>query len=298
MLSPPAVTELMETEVDTVAPDATALSVARTLEEPGVESVVVLDGDELVGVVTESDVVELLLDGRDPDSVTAADVMSSPVHTVDAAASVVDAAERLRELGIEALPVLEDGALVGLVTTTLVSQHLPHVRRPPRDAAGGDDLIRETERADTAYEKADWEFEYVGHRDRIEVGDVVRFSKPLDEAEVDGFADASGDTNRLHLDEEYAKGTRFGRRIVHGTLVAGVVSAALARLPGLIIYLSQEVSYLGPVDIGERVTAECEVVEAVGEHRFRLTTTVTDSDGEDVIDGEAVVLADPIPDTA
>jgi 3-hydroxybutyryl-CoA dehydratase len=126
---------------------------------------------------------------------------------------------------------------------------------------------------------------------------VVRFSKPLDEAEVEAFADASGDTNRLHLDDEYARGTRFGRRIVHGTLVAGVVSAALARLPGLVVYLSQEVSYLGPVDIGDRVTAACEVVEEAGEDRYRLTTTVTDGDDETVVDGEAVVLADPTPET-
>ncbi|MFC7195129.1 MaoC family dehydratase [Halosimplex aquaticum] len=172
------------------------------------------------------------------------------------------------------------------------------MRRPARDAGTTEAAVRRTDRADTAYEKPDWEFEYVGHQGHIDVGDVVRFSKPLDEDEVEEFADASGDTNRLHLDDEYARGTRFGRRIVHGTLVAGVVSAALARLPGLIVYLSQEVSYLGPVDIGERVTAECEVVEEMGDDRYRLTTTVTDSDGETVIDGEAVVIADPIPETA
>jgi len=124
----------------------------------------------------------------------------------------------------------------------------------------------------------------------------VRFSKRLAESEVEGFADASGDTNRLHLDAAYAEGTRFGRRIVHGTLVAGTISAALARLPGLIIYLSQELSYLGPVDIDERVTAECEVVESLGGDRYCLDTRVTGADGEPVLDGEAVVLADTIPE--
>jgi len=283
---------------ETVPPDERALGVARRLDEPGVESVVVVESGEVVGIVTESDAVALLVEGRDPASLTAAAVMSSPVHTVGPDESVVDAAERLRTYGVEALPVVDDGELLGVVTTTRCSQYLPHVRRPSVDADADDGRVRETERADTAYEKADWSFEYVGHPERIDVGDVVRFSKPLDEAEVDGFADASGDTNRLHLDDEYARGTRFGRRIAHGTLVAGVVSAALARLPGLIVYLSQEVSYLGPVDIGDRVTAECEVVEDIGNERYRLSTAVTDGDGETVVDGEAVVLADPIPETA
>ncbi|QPV63768.1 CBS domain-containing protein [Halosimplex litoreum] len=297
MLRPPAVTELMERS-ETVPPDERALTVARRLDEPGAESVVVVENGEVVGIVTESDAVALLVEGRDPASLTAAAVMSSPVHTVGPDESVVDAAERLRTYGVEALPVVDDGELLGVVTTTRCSQYLPHVRRPSVDADVNDGRVRETERADTAYEKADWSFEYVGHPERIDVGDVVRFSKPLDETEVDDFADASGDTNRLHLDGEYARRTRFGRRIAHGTLVAGVVSAALARLPGLIVYLSQEVSYLGPVDIGDRVTAECEVVEVVGEERYRLTTTVTDDDDRTVIDGEAVVLADPIPETA
>ncbi|WP_415380813.1 CBS domain-containing protein [Halosimplex sp. TS25] len=297
MLRPPAVTELMET-AERVAPDADAFAVARTLDDPDVESVVVVEDGELVGIVAQSDAVALLVDDRDPDALVAADVMSSPVHTVDANESIVAAAERLRTHGIGSLPVLDDGELVGIITASLLSQHIPHVRRPARDVDAAEDVVRQTDRADTAYEKADWEFEYVGHQGHIDVGDVVRFSKSLDETEVEEFADASGDTNRLHLDDEYARGTRFGRRIVHGTLVAGVVSAALARLPGLIVYLSQQVSYLGPVDVGERVTAECEVVEKLGDDRYRLTTTVTDSDDETVIDGEAVVIADPVPETA
>lgn len=150
-----------------------------------------------------------------------------------------------------------------------------------------------------AYGDAGWAMERsTDEYDDLGVGDYVRFSKPLVDADVNAFAQASGDTNRLHLEDAFAEGTRFKGRIVHGTLVAGTISAALARLPGLIIYLSQELSYLGPVDIGERVTAECEVVEALGGDRYRLDTRVTDADGEPVLDGEAVVLADTIPEGA
>ena len=224
--------------------------------------------------------------------------MSAPVHTVPPDATIVEAARCLRDNRIKKLPVCADGELVGIVTTTDLSNYLPHVQHRRPDRNGDDERVRQTDREDTAYESDDWSFEYIGHEETIDVGDRVRFSKTLDRAEVEAVADASGDTNRLHLDEAYAEATRFGRRIVHGTLVSGTISAALARLPGLIIYLSQELSYLGPVDIGERVTAECEVVEEVDDARFRLATTVADSDGETVIDGEAVVLADPVPDTA
>ncbi|MEF8853317.1 MAG: CBS domain-containing protein [Haloarculaceae archaeon] len=297
MIGPPAVSEVMRTAVETVSPDATALEAAERLHERAVGSVLVVD-EAVVGIVTESDVVSLVATGGDPDSTAVEAVMSTPVHTVGEDETVVAAARTLREHGIEKLPVVTDGELAGIVTTTDLAHFLPHVRWPTGDRGAGDDRVRRSTRPDTAYEKDDWTVESVGPTESIGVGDVVRFSKPLDETEVEAFADASGDTNRLHLDDEYATGTRFGRRIVHGTLVAGTISAALARLPGLVIYLSQEVSYLGPVDVGDRVTAECEVVEDIGNRRYRLSTTVTDGAGETVVDGEAVVLADPVPETA
>jgi 3-hydroxybutyryl-CoA dehydratase len=146
------------------------------------------------------------------------------------------------------------------------------------------------------YSKADWTFEHVDESDSLSVGDRVRFSKRLTDDEVQVFADASGDTNRLHLDADFAEGTRFGRRIAHGTLVSGVISAALARLPGLTIYLSQNLEFLAPVEIGERVTAICEIVEDLGDDRYRVTTVVEDEDGNTVIDGEATVLIDDLPE--
>jgi len=147
------------------------------------------------------------------------------------------------------------------------------------------------------YSKSDWTFEHADDGDGIvSVGDRIRFSKQLTEREIGEFADASGDTNRLHLDDDFAEQTRFGRRIVHGTLVSGLISAALARLPGLTIYLSQDLQFLGPVDVDETVTAICEVVEDLGDGRYRLTTVVEDEDGETVIDGEAIVLIDDAPD--
>ncbi|MDQ2052026.1 MaoC family dehydratase [Natronolimnohabitans sp. A-GB9] len=127
------------------------------------------------------------------------------------------------------------------------------------------------------------------------VGDYVRFTKPIQETDVSAFAQISGDTNRLHLGEEFAEQTRFGGRIAHGTLVAGTISAALARFPGLTIYLSQDLEFQAPVEIGQTVTATCEIVEVLGETQYRLHTAVETPDETTVIDGEAVVVIDEQP---
>lgn len=146
-----------------------------------------------------------------------------------------------------------------------------------------------------AYRKDEWtvETEFVDP-EVVSVGDVVTFSKSLTEDDVHAFAAVSGDTNRLHLDESFAEQSRFEGAIVHGTLVSGLISAALARLPGLVIYLSQETTFLGPVEPGQRATAVCEVAEELGGGRYRLTTDVT-ADEKTVVEGEAVVLVEDAP---
>lgn len=146
------------------------------------------------------------------------------------------------------------------------------------------------------YTKADWRSDRsVDSRENISVGDDVMFSKPITDADVRSFAEASGDTNRLHLDEEYARGTRFGGRIAHGALTTGLISAALALLPGTVVYLSQETSFREPVRLGETLTAKCRVVEEIDRDRYRLATTIRNQNGDSVIDGEATILVDPLP---
>lgn len=124
-------------------------------------------------------------------------------------------------------------------------------------------------------------------------GDSASISKTITDADVECFAALTGDTNPLHLDEEYASATRFGRRIAHGMLCAALISAVLAReLPGPgTIYLGQTLTFLAPVYLGDTVTATVTVVsfdESTG--RMTLATVCTNGEGEEVIGGEARVV--------
>jgi acyl dehydratase len=160
------------------------------------------------------------------------------------------------------------------------------------DADDADDTSIE-DRLEPDSDLPEWETE-IDADERLTVGDAVRFTKTLSEDDVDRFAAASGDTNPIHLDDEWAEETRFNGRIVHGTLAAGLISAALARLPGGVVYLSQDLEFRAPVRLGDRITAEVEVVEDLGGDRYRLRTTVAKGE-ELVIDGESVVLIDDVP---
>lgn len=182
-------------------------------------------------------------------------------------------------------------------TSTRMFDSVMDANRAAMDAfsVSGSDVSEDepaTDRAESRIEPAGdlpgWETE-LDVDGELSVGDAVRFSKTLSEDDVDRFAVASGDTNPLHLDTEWAEETRFGGRIVHGILATGLISAALARLPGGVVYLSQDLEFRAPVRIDDRVTAEVEIVENLGGGRYRLRTTVETVE-DLVIDGEAIVL--------
>ena len=101
----------------------------------------------------------------------------------------------------------------------------------------------------------------------FKVGDHAEASKAFTREEVSQFAEISLDKNPLHLDEEYAKNIGFDRCIVHGALVASLFSGLLGQeLPGPgTIYLGQDIKFLRPVFIGERVTASVEIIHIRGD---------------------------------
>ncbi|MCK9198635.1 MAG: MaoC family dehydratase [Bacilli bacterium] len=127
------------------------------------------------------------------------------------------------------------------------------------------------------------------------VGAKASLTKKITDADVRKFSEVSLDTNPLHLDEEFAKTTIFGRRIAHGMISAGLISAVLAnKLPGQgSIYLSQELKFTAPVFLNDTITAEVEIVEEGTKKEkgiYRLKTTVTNQDGKVVTTGFAVAM--------
>ena len=123
----------------------------------------------------------------------------------------------------------------------------------------------------------------------IEIGQTGEVTKTFTARDVELFAELSLDTNPIHLDDEYAANSPFKKRIVHGVLVASLISAALAtKCPGAgSIYLGQELSFERPVAIGDTLTARVEVVEKLAKRVVVLSTTVTNQNGEVVVSGRA-----------
>jgi acyl dehydratase len=126
------------------------------------------------------------------------------------------------------------------------------------------------------------------------VGDEVTYTKTISAADVEAFAEATGDHNPLHTTPEYAQQTRFEQPIAHGFLVSGVISAALACLPGVVVYVNQNLSFSAPVFVGDGVTATCTLIEEVGSQMYTVETTVS-TDGNDVVTGTATILLDEAP---
>ena len=127
----------------------------------------------------------------------------------------------------------------------------------------------------------------------MKVGDTAVHAFTVSDEIVRGFAELTGDRNPIHLDEEFAQSTRFGRRIAHGMIVASQISAVIGNtLPGPgTIYLSQSLQFLAPVFVGDIVTTRVTVISVKeGKPIATLETICENQRGEAVLKGEAVVL--------
>lgn len=128
---------------------------------------------------------------------------------------------------------------------------------------------------------------------KFKPGDTASLSRTISDDDIRAFANATGDHNPLHLDEEFAKQTRFGKRIAHGMLSASLISAVIANdLPGQGgIYLGQTLQFVAPVFPGDTVTARV-TVTSIREDKpiIKLETVCSNQRDEVVISGEATVL--------
>lgn len=130
----------------------------------------------------------------------------------------------------------------------------------------------------------------------IKIGDQFSKTRVVTDELIRSFAEVSGDYNPIHLDEEFAKTTRFGRRIAHGMLSGAFISAVLgyefeARK---IVYLSQTMRFIAPVFIDDTITTTGTVTNIREEKGIvTLETICTNQNGEMTVKGEAMVMLLP-----
>ena len=127
----------------------------------------------------------------------------------------------------------------------------------------------------------------------LKIGDTFSTTKQITDSVVHAFAELSGDYNPIHLDEEFARNTRFGRRIAHGMISGALISAVLGYelKDRKIVYLSQTMKFVAPVFIDDTVTATATVTN-IREDKPIVTieTVCTKQSGEMVVKGEAAIM--------
>ena len=127
----------------------------------------------------------------------------------------------------------------------------------------------------------------------MKIGDSASFTKTVTDTDVYMFAGITGDFNPAHVNQVEAEKGMFGKRIAHGMLSAGFISAVLGTMlpgPGT-IYMGQELRFTKPVAIGDTITATATVAEMIVEkNRVILDTVCTNQNGEIVIKGKATVM--------
>ena len=130
----------------------------------------------------------------------------------------------------------------------------------------------------------------------LQIGDKFSTERHVTDELIRKFAEVSGDYNPIHLDEKFAKTTRFGKRIAHGMLSGAFISAVLGNefKERKIIYLSQTMKFTAPVYIGDTVTTTSTVTNIREDKGIvTLETVCTNQNGETLVKGEAVVMVLP-----
>lgn len=130
--------------------------------------------------------------------------------------------------------------------------------------------------------------------DALNLGDVHRVSKTISESDVYLFAGITGDFYPIHVNEEFAKGTRFKARIAHGALAVGMLSAAIGGLcmripPPGVVSVGYDVTFTAPIYFGDTITTEVTVAE---KHEDRneivLRALAINQRGETVMEGRTI----------
>lgn len=120
------VREIMSKDVRVVRPDSSVKEVVATMNKFNIGSIVVVQGNRPVGIITERDILRRVLEASlAPETLTARQVMTSPVVTIDEVASIDEAATLMAKKKVKKLPVMNKEKLVGIVTLTDIVTKVP-----------------------------------------------------------------------------------------------------------------------------------------------------------------------------
>ena len=140
----------------------------------------------------------------------------------------------------------------------------------------------------------------------FQVGDTFHIpAKTMTDAHFLFFAGMTGDNHPIHYDDEYAKTTRFGKRVAHGLLLTALTAVGASTLSSMlegsmVAFVEQSARFLKPVFIGDTITPELEVSEVLPKTDvglLRLTTRVKNQRGETVLEGMQAYLIKKRPRT-
>ena len=126
---------------------------------------------------------------------------------------------------------------------------------------------------------------------KLKINLTFDYNFKFSQKDVSLFAEATGDFNPIHLDEEYAKNTIFKKRIIHGFLGGSVFSKVFGTIfPGEgTIYLKQNMAFLKPMFVGENYSAKFKVDELFPKNRALIKTIIKNYNEEIVINGDALI---------
>ena len=126
----------------------------------------------------------------------------------------------------------------------------------------------------------------------LQVGDAFSIKRNISAEDVQLFADVTGDDNPLHVDAAYAQTTRFGKPIVHGVFLLGIISKVLGRdFPGPgSVAVSISCRFLRPVPVGSEITVEVKVAEKIDKHQHIKMRVYAYLAGKLCVGGEATLI--------
>lgn len=127
--------------------------------------------------------------------------------------------------------------------------------------------------------------------DLLKVGMSADYTQTISDSDIKSFSGISGDKNPVHMSDEYAQNTMFGKRIAHGLMSASFFSALFGtKLPGPgCVYISQNLKFTKPVYIGDTIVATVILTKINTRSRRLSFDTFCTVNGEVVISGEAEI---------